>query len=218
MQKDANPMTTRNVCDFLQEFAVSDLKRRGVLNQPRNLLNNEWFLDDQGEFSNKTSREHKAGSVYTLQNPGELFWDMNKRINPHYKGNGRALKFPVSAPSRGEGKDTIGSSKNASLNIGRKIGDALRGFTKMPNRSEVRDTTETGEDVLPNPGENVTIIIDKLFQGPVVGEGVLQQKVTQTQSNEGLESFGFCPNCGKELQLNKTPNFCPHCSEKLSSN
>ncbi|MDP6713618.1 MAG: HEAT repeat domain-containing protein [SAR202 cluster bacterium] len=75
--------------------------------------------------------------------------------------------------------------------------------------------------------------VEKLFQGPVVSggdlvesggikqnEGVALVKGSNDDSNEPIQeatSFGFCPECGKEMKALKTPKFCPHCREQLTS-
>jgi HEAT repeat protein len=51
-------------------------------------------------------------------------------------------------------------------------------------------------------------------------EGVILQKNSTTDSDEPTQetkSFGFCPNCGEELNALKTPKFCPHCREQLTA-
>ena len=105
-------MTTRDIRDFLNSCTADELKDRGILFGPTNILMghgvralltfmkdqgisrlespaHDWFLDGQGEFSNKTSEERKKGNIADLQKLGSVFNYMNAAINPHFgRANG----------------------------------------------------------------------------------------------------------------------------------
>ncbi len=100
-------MTTRDVREFLKSFTANELKDRGILFGPRNLLMghgvqalltlmkeqgisrlespaHDWFLDEQGDFRNKNAEERKEGNIGDLQKLGSVFNYMNAAINPHF--------------------------------------------------------------------------------------------------------------------------------------
>ena len=100
-------MTTKDVREFLESFTTGELKDRGILFGPRNLLMghgvralltlmkeqdisrlespaHDWLLDGQGEFRNNKPEERKNGNIADLQKLGSVFNYMNGAINPHF--------------------------------------------------------------------------------------------------------------------------------------
>ncbi|MCH8190249.1 MAG: DUF91 domain-containing protein [Chloroflexi bacterium] len=100
-------MTTKDIREFLESFTADELKDRGILFGPKNLLMghgvralltlmneqgvrrvespaHDWFLDGQGEFKNNKSDERKTGNIADLQKLGSVFNYMNTAINPHF--------------------------------------------------------------------------------------------------------------------------------------
>ena len=88
-------MTTRDIREFVKTFTADELKDRGILFGPKNLLmgysvqallalmkehgisrlqapEHDWFLDEQGEFSNKNSSERKNGDIADLEKLGSV--------------------------------------------------------------------------------------------------------------------------------------------------
>ena len=113
--------------EFLRGFELVDLVRRRVLrrradqyllrrqsvdpllnlmqeHQVTRLAANDlnWHLDDNGDFSNPGSEDPggiKVGNVSQLTNPGNVFMNQNRYINPHFEGippsnGGRNTSFP----------------------------------------------------------------------------------------------------------------------------
>ncbi len=97
-------MATRNIKEFLEEFTLADLKRRGVLKgkllkgksvEPLIDLMREcgverveypdadWFLDTEGKFMNPYSPEQKKGKTDELSKMGSVFTRTNSVLNPH---------------------------------------------------------------------------------------------------------------------------------------
>lgn len=105
----------RDIREFLEEIGEDILEARGVLRpDPRfeYLLNNKsvapllrlmdersvtrlveedrnWFLTHDGEFKNPRSEELKEGNVRDLENPGNVFNEQNRHINPFFKGKSK---------------------------------------------------------------------------------------------------------------------------------
>ena len=100
-------MTTRDIREFVKTFTADELKDRGILFGPKNLLmghsvqallalmkeqgisrlqapDQDWFLDGQGAFSNKNSSERKNGNIADLEKLGSVFNYTNAAINPHF--------------------------------------------------------------------------------------------------------------------------------------
>ena len=101
----------RDIKEFLREVSIDELVSRGVVSpygkygyvlQGRNVAalmrlmrdrgvtrltraERSWHLSMDGTFSNPNSREFKSGVVERLERPGNVFWDQNVHINPHYE-------------------------------------------------------------------------------------------------------------------------------------
>ena len=103
-------MKETHIKEFLNQFSVDELTKRGILRGNTRLLNNgsvspliglmadrnvsrlltperDWFLTSEGEFQNPLSAEAKSGRVDDLVNPGNVFNQQNTSINPHYGGS-----------------------------------------------------------------------------------------------------------------------------------
>ncbi|MDM8541862.1 DUF262 domain-containing protein [Desulfococcaceae bacterium HSG9] len=98
-----------NIRDFLSEFTENELKEAGILKTKLNFLKGPstppllelmkskniqrvefpieegWFLDVDGQFSNPYSREIKRGNIAELSKPGNVFDQTNEFINPYFK-------------------------------------------------------------------------------------------------------------------------------------
>ncbi len=136
-----------DIRDFLRRFDLLDLARRGVLrielrgSGVRHLLRKQsvdplldlmrehhvtrlvaddrnWYLADNGEFSNPRSEDHnriRAGNVSQLRNPGNVFMNQNRDINPYFEG------IPSSEESLEERNTSL-----RSLSLERDLQRALR--------------------------------------------------------------------------------------------
>ena len=108
-------MTETYIRDFLNQFSVDELTRKGIVRGNTRLLNRgsvrplitlmndqdvarleaperDWFLTCDGAFQNLLSTEAKSGRIEDLANPGNVFNEQNTSINPHYaRGSGPEL-------------------------------------------------------------------------------------------------------------------------------
>ena len=105
----------RDISEFLTEVSIDELVSRGVVSpygkygyvlQGRNVAalirlmrdrgvtrlisaERDWHLGVDRTFSNPRSREFRSGTVERLERPGNVFWEQNVHINPHYEQNPR---------------------------------------------------------------------------------------------------------------------------------
>ena len=150
-------MTTRDIPEFLQSFRADELRDRGILFGPRNLLMgqsvqplltlmkeqgisrleslvHDWFLDDEGEFTNKKSEERTEGNIADLKNLGALFQQKNTSINPHFR------RVPPGSETEAELEEVeelkFGLERDMQAALRRNIGQLEQGLRIIDGGSE----------------------------------------------------------------------------------
>ena len=94
-------------------------------------------------------------------------------------------------------------------------------YYSIKGHSEIKGTLRMEVQDTKTPSITTTTHGDIIQQGGIKQEeGVALVRGANNESSEPIQepkSFGFCPNCGEELKVLKTPRFCPHCREQLTA-
>ena len=81
-----------------------------------------WWLDSEYQFNNPRSEENKTGDARRLSNPGSVFNEQNRYINPFFTRTDPALE-------EGVGDDSLGAADSATavtFSLERDLQSALR--------------------------------------------------------------------------------------------
>ena len=129
-------MDQMHIKEFLNQFSVGELARKGILRGRTRLLTGQsvfpliglmttndvsrleaaernWFLTSDGEFRNPLSTEAKSGKFETLDSFGNVFNEQNTSINPYYERSG--------IPEPGPDEDSEGLSFGQERDLQRAL-------------------------------------------------------------------------------------------------
>lgn len=103
------------------------------------------------------------------------------------------------------------ADRNEIEKLHRKLESMIEKVRDMKSLSELNTLLEN----LTKIRSQVFVHGDYMEGGKTDISGIVQRSTIGEEKNK-IKHFSFCPYCGKELDLPKTPNFCHYCNEKLT--